>query len=432
MILVDTALEKREAEGNPIRVGMIGAGFMGKPIALQIIKYTKGMRLVAIANRHIEKAKQAYLDAGASQVETVTSQLELDSAIEKNTYVVTEDPMLLARSSHIDIILEVTGTIDYALEVILEAFKHRKHVALMNAELDGTLGPILKVYADRAGVIYTNTDGDQPGVTMNLFRFVRGIGLTPVFCGNIKGLQDPYRTPETQKAFAEKWGQKPHMVTSFADGTKISFEQAVVANATGFRVAKRGMWAPTVPAGTALEEAIKQYPTEEILKNPGFVDYIIGTVPKSGVFVLGTTDDPIQKKYLALHKIGEGPLYLFYTPYHTCNFEVPTTLARVVIFGDGAVVPKNKPYVEVVTIAKKDLKSGETIDGMGGFTVYGECENAETARKENLLPIAFAEDLMLKRDIAKDQAVTLEDIVSLPTSSSWKLWEEQQRLFKNL
>ncbi|EKD47851.1 MAG: SAF protein, partial [uncultured bacterium] len=174
----------------------------------------------------------------------------------------------------------------------------------MNAELDGTLGPILKNYADKAGVIYTNTDGDQPGVEMNLYRFLTGIGVTPVLCGNIKGLQDPYRTPETQKAFASKWGQKPHMVTSFADGTKISFEQAVVANATGMHVAKRGMWAPTVPAGTPLKEAVNRYPQEEILNNPGIVDYIVGAEPNSGVFVLGVIDDPVQKFYLDLYKVG--------------------------------------------------------------------------------------------------------------------------------
>lgn len=430
MILVDQALAKREEQGNPIRVGMVGAGFMGKPIALQILKYTKGMRLVAIANRHVEKAKQAYIDAGVKEVAAVSTQVTLDRAIEKKSYVVTEDPMLLARSPHIDIILEVTGTIDYALEVILEAFKNKKHVALMNAELDGTLGPILKVYADKAGVIYTNTDGDQPGLEMNLYRYVKGIGLTPVLCGNIKGLQDPYRTPETQANFAAKWGQKPHMVTSFADGTKISFEQAVVANATGFHVAQRGMWAPSVPTGTSLKEAVKRYPTDELLSHPGVVDYTVGAEPNSGVFVLGTIDDPVQKKYLDLYRVGEGPLYLFYIPYHICHFEIPTTIARVVLFGDAVLTPKDKPYVEVIAVAKRDLKKGEAIDGLGGFTVYGECENADIARKNSLLPIAFAEGLALKEDVAKDKALTFSQVGINTNKLSWKLWQEQCRKFQ--
>ena len=137
--------------------------------------------------------------------------------------------------------LEVTGAVGFAARVVLDAIAHGKHAIVMNAELDGTLGPLLKVYADRAGVVYTASEGDQPGVQMNLYRFVRGIGVTPLLCGNVKGLHDPYRNPTTQEGFARRWGQNPYMVTSFADGTKISFEQATVANATGMTVARRGM-----------------------------------------------------------------------------------------------------------------------------------------------------------------------------------------------
>jgi predicted homoserine dehydrogenase-like protein len=338
--------------------------------------------------------------------------------------------MLLARSPHIDIILEVTGTIDYALTVILEAFKNKKHVAVMNAELDGTLGPILKIYADKAGVIYTNVDGDQPGVQMNLYQFVKGIGITPVLCGNIKGLQDPYRTPETQAKFAAKWGQKPHMVTSFADGTKISFEQAIVANATGMHVAKRGMWGPTVPTGTPLKDAISRYPQDEILKNPGLVDYIVGAEPNSGVFVLGTIDNPMQKFYLNLYKVGEGPLYLFYNPYHLCHFEVPTSLARAVLFGDAALAPIGAPQVEVIAIAKRDLKAGESIDGMGGYTVYGKCENSPIARNQNLLPIGLAEGAKLITAVKKDYTIKIEDVKIDDSKMSWKLWIEQYKTFQ--
>lgn len=151
----------------------------------------------------------------------------------------------------------MTGSIEFAAHAVLAAIEAGKHVVHMNAELDGTVGPILKLRADAAGVIYSFSDGDQPGVQMNLFRFVAGIGVKPVLCGNIKGLHDPYRNPETQVAFAARWGQRPAMVASFADGTKISFEQAIVANGTGFRVAKRGMIGPDfraaipMPSGAA-------------------------------------------------------------------------------------------------------------------------------------------------------------------------------------
>ena len=149
--------------------------------------------------------------------------------------------MLLCEADGIDAIIEVTGTIEYAAHLVMCAIAHYKHIILMNAELDGTIGPILKVHADRAGVVLSACDGDQPGVEMNLYRFVKSIGLKPLLCGNIKGLQDPYRNPTTQAGFAQRWGQNPAMVTSFADCTKISFKQAIVANGTGMKVAKRGM-----------------------------------------------------------------------------------------------------------------------------------------------------------------------------------------------
>ena len=174
-------------------------------------------------------------------------------AVPGGAVAVTDDPLLLATAEGIDVILEVTGAVEDALPPILSAIENGKHVLLMNAELDGTVGPILARMAEAAGVVFSNVDGDQPGVQMNLWRFVRGIGLRPVLCGNIKGLHDPYRTPATQAGFARRWGQNPHMVTSFADGTKISFEQAIVANATGMTLARRGMLGPTVPAGTANE-----------------------------------------------------------------------------------------------------------------------------------------------------------------------------------
>jgi predicted homoserine dehydrogenase-like protein len=298
---------------------------------------------------------------------------------------------------------------------VLEAIAHKKHVILMNAELDGTLGPLLKVYADKSGVIYTNCDGDQPGVILNLYRFVKGLGVKPVLCGNIKGLQDPYRNPTTQAGFARQWKQKAHMVTSFADGTKISFEQAIVANATGMRVGKRGMHGPTVPAGTPIQEATKWYPASDLLEGPGIVDYVVGAEPGPGVFVLGTQEHPGQQHYLNLYKLGSGPFYCFYTPYHLCHFEVPNTVARAVLFNDAAIQPIAGPRVDVVATAKIDLKAGQTLDGMGFYMTYGQCENHEIARDENLLPIGLAEGCRLKRDLSRDQVLSYDDVERPPS-----------------
>ena len=429
MIIIDTALQKREQAGRPIRVGVIGAGFMGRGVVLQICSAAVGMRVVAVANRTLEGAQRAYREARVDGVRVVDSVAALEQAIESGTPAVTEDAMLLCRAEGIDAIVEVTGTIEHAAHVTLEAIAHGKHVVLMNAEVDGTIGPILKTYADRAGVVLTSADGDQPGVMMNLYRFVKGIGVKPVLCGNIKGLHDPYRNPTTQQGFARQWGQNPAMVTSFADGTKISFENAIVANGTGMRVGQRGMFGPSVAAGTPIQQVADLYPLAALTEGPGIVDYVVGAMPGPGVFVLGTHDHPQQQHYLSLYKMGNGPLYCFYTPYHLCHFEVPNTVARAVLFGDAALAPLGGPCVEVITTAKIDLQAGAVIDGLGGYMTYGLAENAPVARAQNLLPIGLAEGCTLKRAIAKDALLTFDDVKLPPDRLCDRLWQEQLEKF---
>jgi predicted homoserine dehydrogenase-like protein len=410
MIIVDRALQERGRNKNPVRVAMVGAGFMARGIALQILNSVPGMRLVAISNRHPEAAKRIYSEAGAKSVISVDSVAQLEAALDREQYAVTDDPMILCAAQGIDAILEVTGSIEFAANVVLSAINNRKHTIIMNAELDGTVGCLLKVYSDRAGVVLTNTDGDQPGVIMNLYRFVKGLGVRPVLCGNIKGLHDPYRNPTTQQEFARKWQQTANMVTSFADGTKISYEQAIVANATDMRVGKRGMLGPTVPFGTPIQEAADWYPLELLMEGKGIVDYVVGAMPNPGVFVLGTHDHPTQQHYLNLYKLGAGPLYCFYTPYHLCHFEVPSTIARAVLFHDAAITPLGAPKVEVIATAKTDVKQGQVLDGIGYYMTYGQCENAHVARAEGLLPMGLAEGCRLRRDIRKDHVLTYDDV----------------------
>ena len=425
MIVLDRLLERREEEGRPVRVAMVGAGFMGRGIALQIATATPGMELVAIANRTVDKAREAYALGGAEDVRHVEGASELDQAIGEGRPAVTDDPLLVAEAEQVDAVIEVTGTVELAARVTLAAIEAGKHVVLMNAEVDGTLGPILKTYADRADVVLTNADGDQPGVQMNLYRFVRGLGVKPVLAGNIKGLHDPYRTPTTQADFAARWGQNPYMVTSFADGTKISFEQAIVANATGMGVSRRGMQGPEVEAGTPIEEAAN---TLEVGEH-GIVDYVVGAVPSPGVFVLGTHDNPLQQHYLNLYKLGEGPLYCFYTPYHLCHFEVPNTVARAVLLGDATIAPLGPPQVDVVAAAKTDLAAGDTLDGLGGYMTYGLAENSDVVSRERLLPIGLAEGCRLTRNLEKDAVLTYDDVEVPPGRLSDRLREEQSNAF---
>ena len=263
---------------------------------------------------------------------------------------------------------------------------------------------------------------------MNLYRRVKGLGLTPRVVGNIKGLQDPYRNPTTQKHFAEKWGQNPAMVTSFADGSKISFEQAIVANATGFVVRYRGM-----SRGMEYKEDVmkigKMYNIDELRMLGGVVDYVVGT-PLTKVYILAEHSDPKQQHYLNLYKMGDGPLYSFFIPYHLVHFEVPTSIARVVLFRDQVAKPLGGPVVEVCAVAKRDLNAGEILDDYGMYMTYGEAVNADEMCRNRYLPEGLVEGCALTRDVPKDSVITYDDIILPPNRLADRLRAEQYRVFR--
>jgi predicted homoserine dehydrogenase-like protein len=428
MMIVDNLLAAREREGRPIRVGMIGAGFMAQGLANTIVNSVPGMEVAAIYGRRLERATHVYEYAGLENSAVATTQGGLEDAIRAGRPVVTDDAFLLSRSAQIDALVDVTGSVEFGAQVVLEAFRHGKHVILMNAELDATIGPVLHVYAQRHGVILSACDGDEPGVQMNLYRWVRGLGLVPRVIGNVKGLQDPYRNPETQKGFAEKWGQNPAMVTSFADGSKISFEQTIAANATGFKVQTRGM-SRGVPFDRSPLELPSLYDVDEVRALGGIVDYTVG--PSSvKVFCLAEHSDPKQRHYLSLYKLGDGPLYPFWIPYHLPTFEAPNAIARVVLLGDGLAPPLAGPSVEVCAVAKRDLKAGETLDDYGMFMTYGEAVNVEEMSAQRYLPEGMVEGCRLRRDIARDEVLSYDD-VELPSGRlADKLRAEQYRHFR--
>src|SRR5881275_3023715 len=363
MIIVDRALAAHEAQGKAIRVGMVGAGFMGQGLTNQIVNSVRGMRMAAIYNRKPERATSVYKYAGCEDVVVAKTQSALDEAIRAGKPAVAEDPFTICRSPEVDIVVDVTGSVEFGAQVILEAFANKKSVVLMNAEVDATIGPILRVYAKKHGQILSACEGDEPGVQMNLFRWVKGLGLIPRAMVNVKGLQDPYRNPTTQKGFAEQWGQNPAMVTSFADGSKISFEQTIVANATGFKVKSRGM-----SRGLEYRDDVmkigKLYDIDEVRALGGIIDYVVGT-PLTKVYCLAEHPDPKQQHYLNLYKMGDGPLYSFFIPYHLVHFEVHNAIARVVLFRDSIAKPLAGPVVQVCAVAKRDLKSGEVLDDYG-------------------------------------------------------------------
>jgi predicted homoserine dehydrogenase-like protein len=428
MIVVDNALRAREEQGKPIRVGMVGAGFMGQGLTNQIENSVPGMRVAAVYNRHPERAYHVYQYAGCENVISASSQGALDDSIRRGTRVVAEDPFLICRSSEIDVLIDVTGSVEFGAHVILEAFKYGKSVVLMNAEVDATIGPILRVSAKKHGVILSACDGDEPGVQMNLYRWVKGLGLTPRAIINVKGLQDRYRNPTTQAAWAERWGENAAMVTSFADGSKISFEQSIVANATGFRVRTRGMSRGFEYDGSIMD-VHKLYDIEELRALGGIVDYTVGP-PLIKTFVLAEHPDPKQRHYLNLYKMGEGPLYPFWIPYHLVHFEAPNAIARVVLFGDEVAPPLGGPVAEVCAVAKRDLRRGEVLDEYGMYMTYGEAVDVEEMSSKRYLPEGLVLGCRLTRDIAQDEVLTYDDVELPEGRLADRLRAEQYRHFR--
>jgi predicted homoserine dehydrogenase-like protein len=407
VIIVDTSLRKRLAAGNPVRVAMVGAGYMGRGIALQIVTAMPGLRLVGIANRDVSQAERAYREAGVPDVASVSSPAEADAAIAAGRYAVTDDPTAFCRADGVEAVIETTGDVESGARVSLDAVRHGKHVVLMNAETDAAVGPILKVYADRNGVVYTYTDGDEPGVAMNLFRFVESIGYRPVCLGQIKGFLDRYRNPETQRVFAEKHKQKPAMVASFADGSKLALESAIIGNATGFRPGVLGMYGHRCDHVKGLLDHF----TPDHFAAGGLVDFVLGAEPHTGAFVIGFDDHPVKRQYMSYFKFGDGPLYVFYTPYHLPHLQLPLSVARAVLHQDPTLAPLGAPVCEAVAYAKRDLRAGEILDGMGGFTCYGLVDSYESSAAERYLPMSLSVDCRLKRDVPKDRPLHYDDVV---------------------
>lgn len=414
-------LQGRETAGRPIRVGIVGAGATGRAIALQLGTPVPGMRLAGIANRTPAHAERALREAAISNWEAAETAAQADTTIERGRTVLTDDPAVLTRSGAIDLVVEVTGSVDFGASVVLDAFAHHKPVVMVNAELDSLIGPILKTRADEAGVVLTHTDGDEPGVAMTLVRYCQSVGLRPVAAGNIKGMVDYYRNPDTQAGFAKTHDQDVRKVTSFADSTKLSMETTVLANATGFGVARRGMCGP---ACGYVRELAKLLPPEAMLSG-GIVDYSVGAAPHTGGFVVVHELNPLKRTQLAYYKLGDGPFYVFYTPFHLPHIQLPSTIARAVLHADPTVAPLAGPSCEVVTVAKRDLRVGERLDGIGGYTSYGLIDNHSAARAMNALPIALSEGCVLLRNVHKDEAISFNDVQMPAPRLSDELWLEQ-------
>lgn len=440
MNLFNQISQQYKKDTNEVKhIAIVGAGFLGKSTVYEFMRHVKDMRISVICNRTLENGKNAYIEAGVNPVDIikVDTQNQLNQAIKDGKYVITSDYNLVCQNKYISCVVDCTGSIEHSTLIGLCAIKNSKHLVLANAELDGTIGPILKRFADEAGVLYSNQDGDQPGVIMNLIRYVVSMGIIPIVAGNMKTFYDRYATPDkevvgggiSQKDWGSQFNNSEAMTIAACDGTKLSFEMACVANATGFTAPKRGMTGAKCDNIYGVAETLsKEMVPKDRCHIKGYIDYVMCGNPGGGIYVLGYLDDEKDRKYLKYFKMGDGPIYTFYTPYHLVNFDMANTVRKMLFDNEPVITPISyKPVVEVVAIAKRDLKTGEKIDGIGSCEIFGVCENSDVARGENLLPVAFCENAILIKDVDKDSPITFDDICldHLENKVSFNLWKQQ-------
>ena len=413
-------LRQNETDGvPPIQVAVTGSGLIARGMVRQI-NLTPSMRAALIVNRTIERAVKTFELLGFSRDQIVVSDdpKTLGDAISQNIPAVTSNVDALDSLPQLDAVVEVTGAVEYGARVALRTIENRSHIIMMNAETDATVGCALRRRADLAGVVYTNSDGDQPGVLKRLCNYVQGLGLEVVGAFNCKGFMDVNATPDTIRTWAQKQNTSLPMTTAFTDGTKMNIENAVLANATGLVPEVRGMHGVRTDLAHALDDCMK------VIKTHGVVDYTLGGDFAGGVFVIGYGDDPVfVKPYLQYLKMGPGPYYLFYRGYHLCHFETPLTIAEAVMDQTPTIAPLVKPVTDVVTIAKRDLEPGDALDGIGGYTCYGEIDRYDNTR--GLLPIGLAENAQLTRRIARGQPVPMDAVMIDEDSLLAQLRREQ-------
>jgi predicted homoserine dehydrogenase-like protein len=402
-------MAERASDVGDVAVAVVGAGFMGRGLVYQL-GVAPGMRAAIVVNRTAENGVRAFELAGFGREAVVVTE-DADratSAIEDSRPTVVPSPELLGDIHPIDVVVEATGALEYGARVVLGALAARKHVVSLNAELDATLGYLLHAEAVRHGAIYTISDGDQPGVLLRQIDFVAGLGLEVVAAVNCKRNLDVHQNPDDSRPYAERDGTSVAMTTAFGDGTKMQMENAVVANLTGLVPDRRGMHGIPTTLAHAVDDVVRA------LSRPGVVEYTLGGDFGGGVFVIGRTENPFVGSYLRYAKIGDERDFLFFRPYHLMHFEVPRTIAQVVLDKRPIATPPGPPVAEAVAVAKRDLEPGERLDGIGGFACYGHVDTVR--RAEGYLPIGLAQGAIVTRQVARDEAVPL-DAVELDSAS---------------
>ncbi|RUM99061.1 homoserine dehydrogenase [Pseudaminobacter arsenicus] len=421
-------LAKREEEGRPIRIGVIGSGEMGTDLVTQAM-LMPGVEVCAVSTRRPHTARAAIGiaygdDAKAAEADT---QSKVTSGIEAGKIVITSNEMLVTNPL-IDVVIDATGKPGVAADFDLMAMEHGKHLVMMNVEADVTIGAYLKKQADKLGVVYSVGAGDEPSSCMELIEFATALGYTIVSAG--KGKNNPLNhdaVPDDYREEAERRNMNPRMLVEFVDGSKTMVEMCAIANATGLVPDRPGMHGP---AANRDELAKVLIPREDggLLSKKGVVDYTIGKGVAPGVFVIVEATHPRIIERMDDLNIGKGPYYSFFRPYHLTSLEVPLTAARIMLYGRPDMVPLPRPVAEVCAVAKRDLAAGETLDAIGETCYRSWTMTVEEARAGHAVPVGLLEGGKVLKPVKKGELLTADNAAPDPTTRLYELRRRQDEM----
>jgi predicted homoserine dehydrogenase-like protein len=434
------ALKKREAEGQPIRVGVIGAGTFGTQIIAQLCRMT-GVRATVVGELNAARAYEALRLGGAdaTKVRTCDSADSINDAQRADVPAITDNIDALVQSD-IDVVVEATGNVHAGTSHAWRAIEATKHVVMVTVEADVVVGHRLKQKADAAGVIYSMAYGDEPAVAYDLWDWARTLGFRVVAAGKGTRFLPAFRKYNPDDV-ASKYGftgddYNAQMFGSFLDGTKHSIEMTALSNATGLVPDVRGMHFPSADL-RELPDVLCSKDKGGILGQEGVVEAISACHPdespvdrnlRGGLYAIvdAPSDYCIDSlasygEIIGVH-VGERSRYaMVYRPHHLIGHEMPMTVARLMIHGQACGTAMTKTS-EVMAAAKRPLKTGEVLDGEGGFTAYGMIERADIAKTQNLVPMGLTHGATVCQDIAEDDAITFDN-VKVSDSFVYNLWK---------
>lgn len=390
---------------HPISLGIVGMGAMGRGLLYQA-KITPGFRCVCVNDRVPGRSEECAGRLGI-EFQLADRHHSLDQIVASGKMAVTDDPLVIAKCDQVEVFIEASSGIVESAVYCKTAIEHGKHVIMMNAEADLAFGPYLLRLAVMNGVVYTSCDGDQPGIIKHLYDRMILWGFEPVMAGNIKGFLDRYSDPVKIVPEADKRRLDYKMATAYTDGTKLNIEMSLVANALNMNTKIPGMFGPVAKD---IREVFSLFDFEELWADRvPFVDYILGAEPGGGVFTVGYCEDDYQQFMMNYYKMGNGPFYMFYRPYHLCHVESMEWIARAYLYKEALLKPDYGFRTNVIAYAKKDLGKGDKLDGLGGFSCYGMIEN-DGDFSETGLPVCLAEEIVLLTDVPKDGRIRMSDV----------------------